>query len=74
MSSERLKQGFEEERKPLSEMRYSLVANYKDASNEDVANELGDVMNVIFRRFNKDQGMFRGAVAYEKDGEYQLRE
>ena len=74
MSSERLKQGCEKERKPLSDMRYSLVANYEGASNEDVANELGDVMNMIHRRFNRDQGMFRGAVVYKKNGEYQLRE
>ena len=74
MSSERIKQRYEEERKPLSSMKYSLVANYKGASNEDVANELGDVMNLIHRRCNRDQGMFRGAVVYEKDGEYRLRE
>ena len=74
MSSERIKQRYEEERRPLASMEYSLVANYIGASNEDAANELGDIINVIHRRFNKDQGLFRGAVVYEKDGEYCLRE
>ena len=74
MSSERLKQGYKEERKPLASMKYVLIASYRGASNEEVANELGDITNVIHRRFNRDQGMFRGAVVYEKNGEYQLRE
>ncbi|MDP2925861.1 MAG: hypothetical protein Q8N99_05810 [Nanoarchaeota archaeon] len=74
MSSERIKQGYEEERRPLASMKYVLVANYEGASNKDAANELGDVMNVIHRMFNEDQGIFRGAVVYEKNGEYQLRE
>ena len=74
MSSEGIKQGYTEERRPLASMKYVLVANYRGASNEDVANELGDVINVIHRKFNKDQGIFSGAVVYEKNGEYQLRE
>lgn len=74
MSSERLKQGYEEERRPLASLKYVLVANYREASNEDTANELGDVMNVIYHKFNRDQGLFRGAVVYEKEGEYRLRE
>ncbi len=73
MSSERINQGYKEERRPLASMKYVLVANYRGASNEDVANELRDVMNVIHRRFNRDQGIFSGADVYEKNGEYQLK-
>ena len=74
MSSERFKQEYEEERRPLASMKYVLAANYRGASNEDAANELGDVMNVIHRMFNKYQSILRGAVVYKKNGEYQLRE
>ena len=74
MSSEKLKQGYEEERRPLSSLKYVLLAHYEGASNEDVANELGGVLNDVHRRFNKDQGFFRGVVVYEKNGEYILRE
>ncbi len=68
------RQVFEQESKPLSSMRYTLVASYTGASNEDVANELGDITNIIHTRFNRDQGIFRGAIVYEKNGEYHLRE
>ena len=74
MSSERLNQGYQEERRPLASMKYALVGSCERVSNEDVANELDDVVNVIYRRFNIDQGLFRGAIVYEKDGEYCLRE
>ena len=74
MSSERLEQGYEEERRSLSDLQYVMVARYRVADNEDTAGELGDILNVIHRRFNRDKGLFRGAVAYEKDGEYILKE
>ncbi len=74
MSSERIKQPWKEERRPLSSMRYAMVASYDGASNEATANELGDVVNDLHRRFDRDQDIFRGAVVYEKDGEYQLKE
>ncbi len=77
MSSERLKQGHKEERRPLASiasMKYVLEANYRGASNEDTANELGDAVNLIHCEFNRDQGLFRGAVIYEKDGKYIFRE
>ena len=74
MSSERLKQRYDKEKRPLSSMKYSLVANYEGVSNKDVANEVGDVLNTIHRTFNRDQGIFRGAVVYEENGEYCLRE
>ena len=74
MSNERIKQGYEKERRPLASMKYVLVATYMGASNDDAANELGDVINVIHKMFNKDQGIFRGSVVYEKEGAYQLRD
>ena len=51
-----------------------LVASYEGASNENTAGELGDVVSFIHKKFDRDQGMFKGAVVYEKNGEYQLRE
>jgi len=63
----------EEEEKPLSEMKYVLEANYEGASNEKTAGELGDLLNCIHYEFNKDQNFLRGAVLYEKNGEYLFR-
>ena len=74
MSSERVNQGYELESRPLSSMKYALVASYDGATNETTANELGDIVNTIHRQFNKDQGLFRGAIVYEDAGEYVLRE
>jgi hypothetical protein len=74
MSSERFKQRGEAERVPLDSLRYAMTADYAGATNEDAAGELGDVMNAIHLSCNRDQGLFRGAVVYEKDGEYHLRE
>ena len=73
MSSRRIRQPWEQESKSLSSMRYAMIASY-DRTNEETASELGDVVNDIHRKFDKDQEVFRGAVVYEKDGEYQLRE
>ncbi|HLC56930.1 MAG TPA: hypothetical protein VJJ23_06845 [Candidatus Nanoarchaeia archaeon] len=82
MSSERMGQetGFSallthgEEIRPLYRMKYAMVASYDGHSNEDTANELGDIVNDIHRKFGNDQDVFRGAVVYEKDGEYQFKE
>lgn len=74
MSSEGINRGYKKERKSLAGMKYVLVATCIGASNEDVANELGDILSIIHREFNIDQHVFRGAVVYKKDGEYQLRE
>jgi len=73
MSSERIKQPWEKESKSLSSMRYTMIASY-DGSNGATANELGDVVTDIHRKFDKDQDVFRGAVVYQKDGEYQFKE
>jgi len=73
MSSERLKQGHEEEKRSLASMKYILEAHYKGSSNKATANELDAVMNNVFR-FNKDQGLFRGAVIYEENNKYFFRD
>ncbi len=73
MSSKRIKQDYEKERRPLASLKYVLEANYRGASNEVTAKELGTVVDNVLR-FNKDQGLFRSAVVYEENGEYLLRE
>lgn len=69
----RFNQPHEEEKRSLASMKYALVANYKGASNEDAANELGSVLILLHSGLNTDKELFRGAVVYEKDGEYHLR-
>ena len=73
MTAERKKQGWEPERKPLCKMEYSLVASFPGASNEEAALQLGDALDLIHWRFNRDSGVFRGAVVYEEGGEYGFR-
>ena len=74
MSKERIKKPFEEERRSLASMKYVLVGDYKGACNKEVASELGDIMNLISYGLNTDSDVFRGAVVYEKDGDYFLSE
>ena len=74
ISRQRSKSEQGKESRPLSSMKYALVASYDGATNETTANELGDIVNTIHRQFNKDQGLFRGAIVYEDAGEYILRE
>ena len=73
MSKERLATA-REERRPLSSMKYALVAEYDQMDNKQVAGELGDVVNNIHLRYNKDTGFFRGAIVYKDNAEYVLRE
>jgi len=73
MSSERIKQGYEAEARPLGSMRYAIAAEMKGVDNKRVASELGDILNVT-RKYNTDQGLFRGAIAYRENGEYSLLE
>jgi len=72
MSHERAIEASEELR-PLSSMKYSLIASYKRASNREVAEELITVLDNIHRLYNKDQGLFRCGIVYQaEDGEYEL--
>ena len=73
MSEERMKQGYEEERRPLGSLRYVMIGSFPGESNERVAGELGNILNYV-GYLNQDQSIFRGAITYEKNGEYVLRE
>lgn len=72
MLSARKRQPYEPEERPLASLKYVLVASGQGISNERVASELGDVMSGIHYTLDKDPSLFRGAVIYEKEGEYQM--
>lgn len=74
MTQERIARGYSEERKPLSMMRYGLIARCAGVDNRTAANELSDIVNCVHREHNRDQEMFRGAIVFEENGEYQLHE
>jgi hypothetical protein len=71
MSHERMIQCHEEEKRPAESLKYSLVTKCPDMTNETVAKRTGNIMNYV-RTLNQDTSVFRCAVVYEKDGEYNL--
>ncbi len=58
---------------PLEDLKYVLEAKYPNATNEEAANELGDVMNYI-SYLNVNPLSFKCKVVYEKGGKYLFRE
>lgn len=58
---------------PLTDLRYLLFGEYPNRTNEDAANELADIMNVIYG-YSSDKLVFNARILYEKNDEYVFRE
>ena len=75
MSHERFEQEKNtEEGRALRSLKYLLIANYRNASNEDAAVELEYLTYLIHGQYDYDKSLYRRGIVYqEKDGEYQLK-
>jgi hypothetical protein len=64
-----------ETKKPvkMADMKYVMKSAYPNKKNEDAANELGDIMNVIQERYGNGKP-FNVAVIYKIDGEWYSKE
>lgn len=71
ISEERLKT----EERPLSSMKYTLIASQKGASNQRTGQDLGNLLSAIHTEFDENSYITRGAVVYQdENGEYVLSE
>ena len=50
--------------------KYVMQATYPNATNEQTASELGDILNATYNFLYQKNEKFRGQIAYEKDREY----
>ena len=57
----------------MTDLKYVIAAAYPNARNEEAANELGDVMNRIYRRYGNGEP-FNVAIACKIDGEYLFKD
>jgi len=58
-----------------AEIKYAIKATCQDYTNEQTADELSAVLNQAYQSPLYQEGeRFRGDIAYEKNGEYILRE
>jgi hypothetical protein len=55
---------------PLKNLKYALKANCASRTNEQVAQQLGDVLNGINYTYFKEGETFTGAIIGQVDGEY----
>ena len=57
----------------MTDLKYMIEAKYPDGTNEDTANELGDVMSGIYAEYGNDEP-FNVAVVAKIDGEFLFKE
>lgn len=56
-------------------LRYVLIAAHAEATNNETAGELADILNQAYQSsLYQDKEQFRGAIVYKENGEYTLRE